>query len=194
MKKLPAIVLTFSLAFLVYSCGGIGEKKAEELDVSEFKTEQVEGMYEIDIPNYMKEAFDLNDDASLQFQNIYKETYIAIIDEDKSDFIEVFKDLNEYDDGLSVAGNYRNIQMQYFTEGIQIDERSEPQKMTINGMDAEQVEFTGRVPEVDYDIYYLMTFIEGQDDVYMMMEWTLANFKDKYQSTFKQMADTFKEI
>ncbi|NND63201.1 MAG: hypothetical protein HKN48_08405 [Flavobacteriaceae bacterium] len=194
MKKLLSITLTSVIALLLLSCGEIGEKKSEEMDVSDFKTEKVEGMYEVSVPKYMKEAFDLNDDASLQFQNIYKETYLAIIDESKADFIEVFKELNEYDDGLSVAGNYRNIQMQYFTEGIRIDKRSEPRKLTINGLEAEQVEFNGRVPEVDYDIYYLMTFIEGEENVYMMMEWTLASFEDKFKGTFKQMAETFREI
>lgn len=192
MKKVFLVITCVS--FLFSSCKEVVGTASEEVDISEFKTETAEGLYQIGVPKYMKEATDLNADASLQFQNIYKETYLAIIDESKADFIEVFKELNEYDNNLSVAGNYRNIQMQYFTEGVSVSNRSEPKKLTINGMQAEQVEFTGRVPDVAYDIYYLMTFIEGQENVYMMMEWTLGEYEETYRETFRQMAKTFREI
>jgi hypothetical protein len=39
-----------------------------------------------------------------------------------------------------------------------------------------------------------MTFIEGAETLYMVMEWTLSNNEDTYKDTFKEMADSFKEI
>ncbi len=193
MKKITALSTVFSLFLLLTSCN-MGNKGAEDLDASEFKVESALQLYQISVPKYMKRALDLNQDASLQFQNIFKETYLAIIEEDKSDFVDVFKELGEYDDAQSIAGNYRNVQVDYFTEGMNMISRTEPKKVTINGLNAEQVEFTANVPEVDYDIFYLLTFVEGREHVYMIMEWTLAEYADKYKGTFYQMVDTFTEI
>jgi hypothetical protein len=142
----------------------------------------------------MKEASDLNMEASMQFQNIYKETYLAIIDEDKSDFVEAYKELGAYDSSLSTIGNYRKIQLDYFMERLKVIERSAPKLITIDGRSAEQVEFTGRVAEVDSDIFYIMTFVEGRNDVYMIMTWTLGNSEETYIETFYQMVDSFREL
>jgi len=193
MNKSIRFFTVFLLLFLVYSCG-FGEKKPEKVNNSNFRTESALGLYEISIPKYMKTATDLNADASMQFQNIYKETYLAIIDEDKDDFVDAFKELNEYDASLSTAGNYRKIQMDYFLESMEVIKKSTPKPVEINGMSAEQVEFTGRVPGVDFDIFYVMTFVEGQDNLYMMMIWTLGKSEGKFKDTFYRMADSFNEL
>ncbi len=194
MKRISAISTVFSLFLLLTSCGNMGGKDGGDIDPSEFQAESALQQYQISVPKYMKKATGLNQDASLQFQNVFKETYIAIIDEDKSDFVDVFKELGRYDEAQSIAGNYRNVQMDYFTEGMEIVSETTPKKVTINGLNAEQVEFTARVPEVDYDIFYVLTFVEGRESVYMIMEWTLSEYKDKYKETFYYMADTFTEI
>ncbi|MCH9661089.1 MAG: hypothetical protein K0U54_09275 [Bacteroidetes bacterium] len=193
MKKI-SFITTALLLFICTSCGNFGSDGPENLEASQFKTEAALGMYEVDIPKYMKRATDLNTDASMQYQNIFKETYLAIIDEDKADFIDVFKELGQYEDGLSVAGNYRKVQMDYFTETMQIISESEPKQVTINGNKAEQVELRAKVPDVDYDIYYVLTFIDGRENVYMMMSWTLLEYEKKFSETFLYMADSFKEL
>lgn len=193
MKKLSFITAAF-LLFICTSCGNLGSDGPEKLEASQFKTEAALGIYEVDIPKYMKRATDLNADASMQYQNIFKETYLAIIDEDKSDFIDVFKELGQYSDSLSVAGNYRKVQMDYFTETMQIISESDPKEVTIKGLKAEQVELRAKVPDVDYDIYYLLTFIDGRENVYMMMSWTLLEYENKFSETFAVMADSFQEL
>ena len=192
LKKV--IVSSVLMVMLFVSCNGIGESGPEVLTEKDYRTQTVVGMYQIDLPKYMKKATDLNVDASLQYQNIFKETYIAIIDENKKEYVDVFKELEEYDDSKSVAANYREIQMDYFLEEMTVLRRMDPKQVTINSMDAEQVEFIGRVPDVDFDIFYLMTFIEGTDNVYMMMEWTLSEKENTYKDTFYHSASTFKEL
>jgi hypothetical protein len=194
MKKSILLLSTFILLFLLYSCGGIGEKKVEDLKSSDYTTESALGLYEISVPKYMKVASDLNLDASMQFQNIYKETYLAIIDEDKSDFVEAFEELGEYDSSLSTIGNYRKIQVDYFMESLDVISQDAPKALIIDGMAAEQVDFKGRVAGVDFDIFYVMTFVEGRNDLYMIMTWTLANSEETYKETFYLMADSFREI
>ncbi|MAO07639.1 MAG: hypothetical protein CL596_02885 [Alteromonas sp.] len=178
------------------SCLGGSDKKekASKMDASEFRTESALSLYEMQVPKYMSSTTGLNADASMQFQNIYKETYLAVIEEPKKDFIEVFEEIGEYDESNSPAANYQTIQMNYFTEGMQIKSRTDPVRLKINGLNAEQVEVVGRVPDIDFDIYYLMTFIEGSETLYMMMEWTLETKKDDFKNTFKYMANSFTEI
>jgi hypothetical protein len=194
MKKSISLLSTLVLLFLLYSCGGIGGKKVEDLKSSDYTTESALGLYEITIPKYMKVATDLNMEASMQFHNIYKETYLAIIDEDKSDFVVAYQELGAYDYSLSTIGNYRKIQLDYFMERLKVIERSAPKLLTIDGRSAEQVEFTGRVADVDSDIFYMMTFVEGRNDVYMIMTWTLGNSEETYRETFYHMTDSFREL
>jgi len=194
MKKSISLLSTYVLLFLLYSCGEIGGKNVEDLESSDYTTESALGLYEISVPKYMKEASDLNMEASLQFNNIYKETYLAIIDEDKSDFMEAYEELGAFDNSLSTIGNYRKIQLDYFMARLDVINQDVPRQLTIDGMDAEQVEFTGRVADVDSDIFYMMTFVEGRNDVYMIMTWTLANSKETYRETFYHMVDSFREL
>lgn len=192
MKKisLPFILLIISIT--LFSCLGNSEKNNS--DYKDFRTESALGLYEIQVPKSMTATKGLNNDASMQFQNIYEETYLAIIEESKEEFIDTFKDLGEYDDTKSPAGNYQAIQMNFFSEGMEVNRMGTPKKMKINGLDAEQVEFVGRVPDIDFDIYYLMTFVEGKETLYMVMEWTLSDNEDTNRETFKKMAESFKEI
>jgi hypothetical protein len=182
MKKSTAVLSSLALCFLLYSCG------------SDSKTESALGLYQVTVPGYMNKATDLNVDASMQFQNIFKETYLAIIDEDKTEFVDAFRELGELDSSLSTIGNYRKIQIDYFLESVRVINKGEPKQITINGLAAEQIEFEGRVPGVDYDIFYIMTFVEGKEDLYMVMTWTLSSSKDKYRGDFLTMVNTFTEI
>lgn len=184
MRKSITFLSSLALLFFLTSCDGGGD----------LKTVSALGLYEVTMPGYMSKATDLNVDASMQYQNIFKETYLAIIDEDKTDFVDAFRDLGEYDSSLSTVGNYRKIQIDYFSESVNVLRMGEPKRFSINGMEAEQVEFGGRVADVDYDIYYIMTFIEGQENLYMMMTWTLGTSADEYKIDFLAMANSFNEF
>ena len=194
MKKSISLLSTLGLLFLLYSCGGIGAKKADDLKSSDFTTESASGLYEISVPKYMKEVSHLNVDASMQFRNDSIKTYLVIIDEDKSDFVEAYEELGAYDSSLSTIGNYRKVQIDYFIKKMTVIGPTATKKLTIDGMDAEQVEFTGRVADVDSDIFYMMTFVEGRNDVYMIMTWTLGNSEETYKKTFYKMVDSFREL
>ena len=41
-------------------------------------------------------------------------------------------------------------------------------------------------------IYYLMTFIEGSDDLYLMLEWTLDDRETEHKAMFETIAQSFK--
>lgn len=148
----------------------------------------------MEVPEFMTEVTTLNDEASFQSQNIYKETYIIVIDEPTDEFISIFKSLEGYDESLSVVENYRTVQTNFISEDMQIDVMSEPKSLKINGLDAEQIEIEGSVPGLDAKLYYLYTFVEGKDNVYMVMAWTLNSRKDKYTDVLEEMSNSIKLI
>ncbi|MEL6917111.1 MAG: hypothetical protein AAFO99_05200 [Bacteroidota bacterium] len=190
-------LLKKALVFLCFiplftSCLGLLKDKEENLSLAEdFNTVRINDQYSIALPKYMKEATNLNDDASLQYQNIFKEAYVVVIDEPKQDLIDVFKELEEWDDNKSVVENYRDIQLQFFTENITVDNQSPSRALKINGMDAEIVEIDGKAQDVIYDIAYTLGFVEGEKNVYMIMAWTLKDKRKKFKKTYDLAIKSF---
>ena len=91
MKEKFTFLLVVILGFSITSCLDFKVKKTEkEINLDDFKKVEINHEYQVSIPKYMRKTNSLNDDASLQCQNIFKETYLIIIDEPKDEFIEVF--------------------------------------------------------------------------------------------------------
>ncbi len=182
MKKLIPFSFALTLIFLVTGCK------------PELTTRTANGVYEIGVPPDMTSTKGLNQDASMQYENIYEESYLAIIDEDKQAFKSAYTLYGAIDESKSIISNYAKIQIDFFHKGVNEIEKKEPRQLTINGRDAEQVEFTASVAGVDNEFYYLITFVEGEKNVYMIMSWTLAMFEADHKSTFVDMANSFKEL
>lgn len=193
MKNLAYFLLGVTLLFST-SCNLVSGKKEEKLTAQDFNTVAINNEYIIRLPKYMTEAKNLSEDASLQYQNIFKETYTVIIDEPKQEFIDAFLDVLLYDTILTVCENYRNVQLGLIEENMEVTSKSTPVALKIGKLDAYQVEVDGNVEDVAHEISYLFTFIEGKDNVYMIMSWTLKSRKEKYLNTFKEISQTFRVL
>ena len=196
-------------AFVTFSsCGGMmgkgGSDSAsmkEALDKAIAENNEItvgSGGYKISIPKHMSSSNELNDEASLQYANTLSELYIIVIDEPKTDFIEAYSnpdldpELTRYDDKLTPVKNYRMIQMESMQAKMTVKGEPVVKKQTINGLDAEVVSFTGSVPDIAYDIYYKLAFVEGTKNVYMIMTWTLESKKNSNEEEMDQMIQSFK--
>src|SRR5687768_6382191 len=184
-------LLAVGLIFLLSSCFNFS-KKEETVAETEFKTVKTGTEYSLDVPVYLKEADNLNDDASLQYQNVFKEIYVVVIDEDKQTFIDTFVEADEYDTTKSAAENYRTVQLNSFSEAIEFTAQTEPRKIRINGLDAQYVQIDGRVEGIRNEISYFITYIEGNDKMYMLMAWTLKDRKEKYRQILEAISGTFR--
>lgn len=183
-----------SLGFAAVILAACGSSRGEELSLEDdFQEVEINGQYKMHVPDYMNQSYDLNAEASLQYQNTTKETYVIIIDEDKEEFVEMFQLIGMYDDELSVIDNYASVQTQSLLENVTVEEKTEPKSYEINGLPAVTTEIQGEATGVVYPIYYYMTFIEGADDLYMIMTWTLKESKDTYKGTFEKMVKSFEE-
>ncbi|WP_306013172.1 MULTISPECIES: hypothetical protein [unclassified Allomuricauda] len=187
----PVIVLVL---FLVSCKDSKNKKEVDTFGTDTFHTYSINGNYNIDVPNFMTGTTGLNEEASLQFQSLIKEAYLLVIDEPKADFEEVYRDLGQYDDSLSVIQNYRDARLQILSRTTQIIHKSANTSRLIHGLDAESVELDAKVNGMDNEISYFLTFIDGGEKVYMVMGWTLKERKKEHKKTFKTIAESFRLI
>jgi hypothetical protein len=150
--------------------------------------------YSVDIPSFMTKTTKLNDDASLQFQNIFKEAYIIVIDESKAEFVDALVEAEQYDSTISVVANYADTQFQLTSSSLDIVSRTDISTLRINGLNAARVEMDARVEGISQPVSYFLTFIESREKLYMIMAWTLTDKKETHRKTFERMAKTFKSI
>jgi hypothetical protein len=192
-------------AFVMFSsCGGMmgkggtdsaSMKEALEKAIANNREVTVaSGGYKVSIPNEMVSTTELNDDASLQYQNTSKELYIIVIDESKTDFIKTFSDpeMGQYDDKITPVENYRTFQLNSLTSNMTTRATPVVKKAKINGLDAEIADWTASVPGIPVDIYYRVAFVEGTKNLYMVMTWTLASDKTTNSDQMDQMIQSFK--
>lgn len=152
----------------------------------------IDERYSMELPTSLSITHNLNDEASLQYQDIIKELYVIVIDEPKSEFneaLEVFMLKDAYTQDLE---GYTSLVMDIFTQGVNIYESSEPQMTTINGLDAVLLSFEGNSDNVD--VFFKFGIIEGADTYYQIMTWTLLNKKDRFREQMSEMIMTFKEL
>lgn len=195
MKRILQLSWLLPIFILFTSCNFLQPNKVDNLSLEkDFNTVKIQNKYQISIPKYMKQTNQLNDEASLQYNNLFKENYIIIIDESKETFVSAMNDAEINDTIYSVIENYRNIQLELLNSSITVREEKQSEKMTINNMEAVQVSFVGKIPEVDDEVAYILTFIEGKNDLYMIMTWTLHKYSKRYTGTYQQMAHSFKEL
>jgi len=188
-------IFLFALYASTLSCKDAGNKKESAVEGTDtYHTVSIDGYYQIDLPKFMTGTTGLNEEASLQYQSLLKECYLIVIDESKKGFEEVYRELEQYDDALSVLQNYRAARLQILSRTTEITQKSEPKSLKINGLDAESIELDAIVNGLAGEISYFLTFVEGEDNVYMIMGWTLKDRKTEHKKTFKTIAESFQLI
>jgi hypothetical protein len=151
--------------------------------------------YSMKLPEYLTETGDLNDDASLQYQNIDKEIYIVVIDESKEEFIRIFTERNKYDTKRSPLANYTKTQLNFFVDAAEkMYYATDLTPTKINKLKANLAEMEAKVEGVESKIYYMFAFIEGEKTMYWIMAWTFPENKEKVKPEFNKMIRSFKEI
>jgi hypothetical protein len=188
LTKISVLALPILLTSCVLNLFKDEKKNAK----AEMETVTINEDYSMGIPKFMTKTTGLNDDASLQFQNIFKETYVIVIDENKQEFIDAYQELQSYDSSTSVISNYADTQVQLTTSSMNVLTKSELKFFPLNGLNAANIEIDAEIEGVNTPITYFLTFVEGDDTLYFVMAWTLQKYKDDYRETFAEMAKTFK--
>lgn len=139
-----------------------------------------DGQSQLTVPGSWKVQKDLNDLAEIQVANLLQEQYMIVLTENKSDFEDV--DLAQYADGtLGVA-----------LESIETDDNPSPKSVTVNGKPAIQYELHGTVDNLK--AVYWFTSVEGTDNYYQIVAWTLASKAEKNAPVFEEVVQSFQEV
>jgi hypothetical protein len=205
MKNLTTLLLLFVAASLLVSCGNMKKKiedsvneaieeVAKDLEESftTFSTVEINDLYALDVPGFLVETNSLNDEASLQYENTTEEFYVIVIDENKDAFLEAINfDLTEDEVFLEeeVLDPYAYLQFTTFATDEEYDGYKD---VEINGLNAKQLEIYNDFDS--YKVYYKMACIEGEDNLYFVVIWTLADFEDEHEENMQKIIDSFKEI
>ncbi len=195
MKPLKLVFSSLILLLLTNSCLDALKTSPEKLSrTKDFQEVNVQEKYMISVPNYMNSTDILNDEASIQYMNALKETYMVVIDEDKDQMIEALKVVDDYREDQSVLDNYARFQTTSIMEGLNVGSKSDIKSVIVDGKSARVFEADGHLDGVPYDIKYILGFTEGKEDVYMIMTWTLKSREKRYSGTLRQIIKSFKEI
>ena len=187
--KLKLFVVT-CLTIFVGSCLWPSDNSDKNILNADFELVRINNEYSMELPSFMDESSNLNDDASLQYQNIFKEIYVIVIDENKEEFKEVFLDLEQYDTSVSMVENYKNIQLSYLEEAVTVNSVSELESSIINGLPFEIVEVDAVSEGIE--VAYNIAYVDGDEKVYMIMTWTEKSRNEKNKDLFQKIIKSFK--
>ncbi len=201
MKKGLFIIFAVSLGAVISACSSSvsgGEDLLEMLEEREKKVKyesvDVAGLYSMEIPDYMTSTTELNDQASLQYKhlNLPIEEYIIVINESKDEFVDLLNLLDIYDEDMSVVENFAAQQSALLSEGLTVIEKKDIEK--INGeLPMCGMELDAKLAGVPTPIAYYYGFVEGEENLYTVMTWTLLSNKEKYAKKAMRMIKSLKE-
>lgn len=137
---------------------------------------------------------DRNEDASLQYANIFREKYIMIISEgdEYNTFWNNQDSLIYYEiDNISNPFEaYSNIIIDDLEHNYQSE--ADVSECLINGMTAKKVSIDGTFDGIE--ISWTTFLINGKYNFYQICVWTTLDNKLEYLPKLEKMAQTFKEI
>ncbi len=186
MKKISIIII--SILFVI-SCKS-GNKT---------KVITVNNKYSVELPAFLDDATkvldkdELNEDASLQYVNTWKEFDIVIIDETKSEFQESLETNNLTKVYANNLNGYSRSFLDFFPVQGKIIQKPEIKDTIINNLPAKLISLKSQYDE-DMSIYFSIGIIQGKNTYYQIVIWTLAGYEYKYKNKMKKIIYSFKEL
>ena len=153
------------------------------------QTVTINKKYSVDLPSFLSVATDLNEDASLQYENQLREFYVVVIDEPRKAFDDMMES-GEIGYGPDLDG-YSQLLVDDVRETIADKSTAKPTKAKINGLDARLASLSGTVENLN--VYWKVGYIQGKKDYYQVLCWTLAENKEKYDAQMGEIINSFKE-
>jgi hypothetical protein len=151
----------------------------------------IQNRYSLELPDYLTQTTDLNEDASLQYKNSSKDLNVIVIDESKAAMQKVLEENNLLDQFPNDLGGYANILLEDLTLNINSVATPTVIDTLINGMPAKVTTVSGILDGTS--LFYSVGFIEGAASYYQVMAWTLAEKQAEYQEQMKRIIYSLKE-
>lgn len=197
MKLRPSLFISAALFSLLAFGSFTNDKNAVSApiaacDTSDFHRVTINDEYSIELGTHMKVSTELNEDASLQYADLEEELYIIVIDESSKEFRDAFRNSKEWDEKLTVAENYRKVQMASLKKKIKLKGKPVTQKTSIDKSPAEIVDFVGKIEGIELSIFYKVGFLESDGKLYMIMTWTISDMRARHNAEMNNMIKSFR--
>jgi hypothetical protein len=205
MKKIQFFMLIAATTTLLFSCGNIKKKVEDKINeaveevandlegaFTSVNTVTVKDLFSVDIPTALTETYDLNEEASLQYENISDEYYVIAIDENKQEFFDAINEGASEDEMITeeeILDIYGYLQ---FTTFATDDQYFDTKDIEVNGLKAQQLDITSTFE--DLGIFYRMACYEGEENLYFVVVWTMEDYKDDHDASMQNIIESFKEL
>ncbi len=156
-------------------------------------TIEIKDDYSLELPDFLSTTDSLNPNASLQYQNLDKELFVIVIEEDRKEFtrkIVANKAEEVYPPNLK---GYTDIINHSIGETIKISAKTEIEDLEINGLPAKNFTIEGQTLD-KIPVYYSFTIIRGENNYYQIAQWTAKNQKALFEKEMIKIASSFKQL
>jgi len=142
-------------------------------------TKKVEGKYQIDVPDILKEMNDLNDRASLSYGVYGEELYLIVLD---------------FDDDVesTTIEEFYNTAVEELSGSITKANAETPTKKKKRKMEAMTGKLTGLFNNLG--ICYFIHIVKTKEKLYEIVAWTTLENIEKYSPTVEKVFASFKEL
>ena len=135
-----------------------------------------DGRYRIEVPKSWKEMPELNEAAGIIAGNAFREQYVLVIENLKSDFVG---DLQSFE---QLTGNS-------LKESLENSEVSEPESRKVGAYPALHRRVVGTTEKIR--VVYQISSVETADAFYQVMMWTIPSRESAAQPVFREVVDSF---
>lgn len=149
--------------------------------------------YSLELPTFLSATDSLNPNASLQYQNIDKELFVIVIEEDKQEFTRKIVENKAEEVYPPNLKGYTDIINHSIGETIKISAKTEIEDLEINGLPAKNFTIQGQTQD-KISVYYSFTIIRGTDKYYQIAQWTAKSQKALFEKQIIEIAKSFKQL
>ncbi len=159
-----------------------------------YETVNVKNRFSVVLPSFLTKTNDLNDDASLQYQNERREFYIAVIEES---FEEVDTAIEYYEKEENIGykntlEDYKKMTLDDYKTQLTNAEMFNTKDTVVNNMQAITTHLRGTINGVD--IFYSIGIFKGKTRYYQANSWTLASNENLYKDDLDKIIYSIKEV
>ena len=173
-SKVIHFVILLSV-FFVFGC-------ANKTSFTEVK---IDDQYSIQLPSFLERTTKLHKDASLQYENLEKEFYVVVIDENKNE-------LRQYNLNFTLASYLDSVKKQVVNNGLTDAIVSAGKEMRLDNCNALVGEITGKGSKEE--VFYKFAVIESNEHFYQVITWTLKECSEKYSSVMDSVIFSLSEL
>lgn len=152
----------------------------------------IQNKYTLSVPSILIESKDLNDEASLQYENQIKELYVMVIDEPKDELHKAITENSMQDTYSPDITGYTNLVLPDFIKSVPGAKPSDVKDTLINNMPAKVLTLKGVVNNIE--VFYYIAIVEGKKEYYQVLSWTTAKQEKQYADIMKRTVLSLREL